>query len=110
MENFVKVCATSDVPEGEMKIFTQGSTKFLIGNKDGKFFSLLNQCPHASGSLGDGMIDSDGYVMCHLHSWRFDHQTGKCPDGQNCSIPIFEIKEKDGDIYINEKQLAEQVL
>lgn len=106
MDNFAKACSASEIPDGEMRIFVQAGVRFLIGNKDGKFFAMLNQCPHADGSLGDGMINDEGSVICPLHSWKFDHKTGQCPE-QNSSTPIFDVEERDGDVYINEAQLEE---
>ncbi|WP_316506356.1 glutamate synthase-related protein [Nitrosopumilus sp.] len=104
---FVKVCKTSDIPEGEMKIFNKNLIEFVVIHKDSKFHALYNKCPHMGGSLGDGTIDEDGYVTCPLHNWQFDGETGKGPEGYEDSVPAFET-EVDGDnVFINAAQLSE---
>lgn len=107
MSEFVKVCNVSDIPEGKMKIFSKNMIEFVVIHQDSKFHALYNKCPHMGGSLGDGTIDEKGYITCPLHSWQFNGQTGKGPEGYEDSVPSFETDVVNGTVFINANQLSE---
>ncbi|MAF13784.1 MAG: hypothetical protein CMI53_02740 [Parcubacteria group bacterium] len=107
MGNNLKVCSTSEIPKGEMRVFSKHGVQFLIYNKNNEFFALYNHCPHADGSLGEGMVNEEGYIMCPLHSWKFHHKTGKAPEGQDHSVPTFDIEVRNNEIYFDEQQLMD---
>ena len=104
---FVKVCKVSDIPDGEMRIFNKNMIEFVMVNRDSKFHAMYNKCPHMGGSLGDGTIDNNGYVTCPLHSWQFDTETGKGPEGYEDSVPTFETDVVGENVFINAAQLSE---
>ena len=46
----------------------------------GGYRVIDNACPHASAPLCDGTL-LNGKVVCHLHLWEFDLETGACDAG-----------------------------
>ncbi|MEJ1977572.1 MAG: Rieske (2Fe-2S) protein [Acetobacteraceae bacterium] len=50
------VALTSDIPEGERKLFTIGGRPIVVFNVKGDYFALLNKCPHQGASLCHGHI------------------------------------------------------
>jgi hypothetical protein len=57
------------------------------------------------GSLGKGTIQND-YVVCPWHSWQFHRVTGEARPGIPVAVPQYELKEEDGDLYINRTALT----
>lgn len=104
---FVKVCNVSYIPDGDMRIFNKNMIEFVMVNRNSKFYAMYNKCPHMGGSLGDGTIDDNGYVTCPLHSWQFDTETGKGPEGYEDSVPTFETDVVGENVFINAAQLSE---
>ena len=51
-------------------------------------FVVQRRCPHRNADLGEfGQIDGDNLV-CTLHGWRFDVNTGKCLNAAEKSVRI----------------------
>ena len=51
-------------------------------------FVVQRRCPHRNADLGEfGQIDGDNLV-CTLHGWRFDVNTGKCLNASEKSVRI----------------------
>lgn len=87
----------------------------VIYHRDGKYYGLINKCPHEGGSLFHGpcmgLVESNSpgtyrynsdieVVRCPWHGWEFDIRTGKLivdPDGMRArpvkveaGVPVFE--------------------
>lgn len=63
------------------------------------FRACQNTCPHAGGSLGEGLVQGDE-VTCPLHGWQFDLKTGACLDGSGNDIKIYDVQVKEGKVGI----------
>ena len=55
--------------------------------------------PHASAPLCDGAV-LDGKVVCHLHLWEFDLETGRCDVGDEWSVQVYENRVVDGRLEV----------
>ena len=64
------------IPPGEGRTFSVGGVRIAIFHtRDGGVFATQADCPHRGGPLADGLTGG-GMVVCPLHSWKFDLQTG----------------------------------
>ena len=104
-DEFMPICKVSEVPPGEMRVFNLNHIEVLIYNQNGDFKALYNKCPHMGGSLADGDIDTDGYVICPLHGWQFNPDTGKGPSGYDDSVPTFKVRVAADDVLISRKDI-----
>jgi len=75
-----KVAEASDFPPGSSRVVYYGGDQVAIFNVGGRLLAVSNRCPHANGSLADGVIE-DGSVTCPTHRSRFDLVTGQPLDG-----------------------------
>ena len=75
----VRVCSTSDVPEGEARRFDVGGRLVAVANCGGEGFRALDAiCSHAHYFLDEGEIDCDlGTIECPKHGSTFDLETGR---------------------------------
>ena len=95
---FFKVAEVSEIPEGEMKIVSNGVA--VVAKADGRFYAFGNVCPHAAGPIGDGFLDGC-IVECPWHAGRWDVRTGKALTLLATSdIPLFELRVTGDDIEI----------
>ena len=91
----------SQVPIGEGKTFEIGGLRIAVfRGRDGKLFSTQAFCPHKSALLADGIVGS-GKVICPLHSYQFDLETGK-PIANGCEpLQTYFVKlSEDGNLQL----------
>ncbi len=77
---FIPVAKTKDVKPGQLKgVRARGGYEFTLANVDGRYFAFQAYCPHQRWPLKWGAIDR-GTLVCALHLWRFDLETGEVLD------------------------------
>lgn len=96
---WIKVAQIGDLPSGE------GKTVDCLGNaialfNDGCIFKAIeNECPHAGGSLGEGML-SDGCVVCPLHQWTFCLENGRFLRNESVRLKTYPTKVEGEDVFV----------
>ena len=48
------------------------SERIMIKNDDGEIYEINRYCPHNGADLCKAKINSDNYLICPRHGWRFD--------------------------------------
>ena len=56
-------------------------------------------CPHRGGALDEGEIE-DGAVLCPLHAWAFDLETGQMRGRPTVCVPTYRVDVKAGEILV----------
>ena len=96
---FIKACKLSDLVEGEGKRLIIEDVDIAVFKVNGKVFALSNVCPHQHTRLiYDGFIEN-GFVICPLHGWQFNLESGSMPTGSK-GLDTFETMIKDDEIYV----------
>ncbi len=82
----------SDVPEGGCLLVRAGNREIGVYRVNGRFYAMLNRCPHLGGPLcaGQGVTEiyapapgdvrgnsERAFVACPWHNWEFDLRTGQ---------------------------------
>lgn len=80
------------------RVKADGKTICLVGY-EGKIFALSARCPHAGGDLTQGWC-KEGKLICPLHRYSFDLETGKGSEGQNDYIDSYPVEVREDDIYV----------
>jgi nitrite reductase (NADH) small subunit len=97
----IGVCLGSpqDIPLGQGRIYlVDGQALAVFRRRDGRIFTLENVCPHRGGPLADGLL-GDGEVVCPLHGWRFDLETGRGLTDP-CGVRSFATRVVAGLVYV----------
>jgi NAD(P)H-dependent nitrite reductase small subunit len=108
---FTFACTIDELPKNceRGKAVTLDDREIAIFNIDGAIYATSNICPHEmSPILAAGAIDCAARtITCPLHNWIFDIPTGQLIIGQlsgaSGSIPIYEVKLADGEVWVREK-------
>jgi nitrite reductase/ring-hydroxylating ferredoxin subunit len=81
-----------ELPEGGRLLVDAGGRSIGVFRQNGRYYALLNRCPHQGGELcrGDlvGVLESSGpgefrfnpdrrLLVCPWHGWEFDLETGQ---------------------------------
>jgi nitrite reductase/ring-hydroxylating ferredoxin subunit len=80
------------------KVKVGGKTLCLVGYEN-KIFALSAKCPHAGGDLTAGWC-KEGKLICPVHRYSFNLETGKGSEGQNDYINSYPVEIRDKAIYV----------
>lgn len=56
-------------------------------------------CPHAGGVLAGGRC-KDGKLICPIHRYEYDLESGKGAPGQYDYIDVYQVETKSDGIYV----------
>jgi 3-phenylpropionate/trans-cinnamate dioxygenase ferredoxin subunit len=100
-ENFVRVCALSELPEdGALGVEVEGVPIALVRTGD-EVFALYDVCSHEEVPLSEGEI-YDHTLECWLHGSCFDVRTGK-PTGPPATKPVatYPVRVTGDDVFVS---------
>jgi len=108
MENFIKICKTSEIQNNKgRKYMLDDNCEIAVFRINGKFYAFDNICPHNhTPKISEGFIKGD-YVICPVHLYFFNINTGKSRFNVGGKLRIFETKVEDDFLFVNlpEKKL-----
>jgi 3-phenylpropionate/trans-cinnamate dioxygenase ferredoxin subunit len=101
-EEFTRIGALAEVPEGELRAFEMSSGRACVGHSGSGVFAIGDECTHQGCSLSeDGELMPDGIIECTCHGSRFDPETGEPVQGPATDpVPVFQTRIVDGWIEI----------
>ena len=96
----VAVCHEWDIPVGLGRSFLVGGHLVAVFKaRDGKVFAVGGTCPHKNGPLADGMIVGH-QVVCPLHAFRFEADTGACDQPNVCAVATFPVAVEGDTVFV----------
>jgi 3-phenylpropionate/trans-cinnamate dioxygenase ferredoxin component len=95
----VKVARLADLGPGTGLAVYVGGRDVALFNLGGEVVAIGNECPHQSGSLGDGQLEGE-IVICPLHGWEFDARSGACMTVPGESVPRFRVRIEADEILV----------
>ena len=100
-ENWVRVAAVADVPEGGVIAVRLGDREIALYHlPGGEYRATDNVCTHEYAQLSDGWLEN-GEIECPLHAARFDIRTGKalCAPAEK-ALEVFPVKAEGADLLL----------
>ena len=99
--NWTRITHAENIPVREGRSVKIGDVDLAIFNLEGRFLAIENQCPHQGGPLCDGIV-SGTTVVCPLHGWRFDLETGAAVRATlPACLTIFPTRVEDGIVMVD---------
>ncbi len=100
MSEFQLACATSDVPEGGMRLVELEDRLAIVFNVGDNFYCIDDVCTHDGGPLSDGeLIGCE--IKCPRHGAKFDITTGRALTMPATEDTIcHEVKLDGGSVYV----------
>lgn len=102
MEEWIRVCDTKSLKDGDMLDFDHDDRKVLLAKAGGKVFATDRICTHAYADLATGILNEEEQtVTCPLHLSTFKLDTG-VPQNLPAEEPlkIYKVKIQENGIYI----------
>lgn len=107
------VARAADIPEGGHIVVTVGRRSIGVFRLGGKYYGLLNRCPHEGAELcrgrmvshlesdkpGEYRFDSSRKLLaCPWHGWEFDVVTGRSFfDPQRTRVRTYPVTVEQGE-------------
>ena len=90
---WIEIPPETDLPmEGQVRSLRVQGRMVCMARKGGKLLAMKNQCPHAGGPMGMGWLNEKGDIVCPLHRFTFDPQSGRSTDGQSFYVEVYEVR------------------
>jgi nitrite reductase (NADH) small subunit len=74
--HWIWLTEVGNVPQREGRLVEIGGRQLAVFNLGERFVVIDNRCPHKGGPLSDGIVAGDS-VVCPLHGWKVNLQTGR---------------------------------
>ena len=58
------------------------------------------KCPHAGGTLAEGYLDVSGNIVCPLHRYKFNMETGRNISGEGYFLKTFPVEIRDEGVFV----------
>jgi len=100
MGQFVRVADTNDIPEGKLRGFEIGHSRFVVAHTSEGFFAVVDECTHDGAPISNGKVRGTE-IMCTRHGARFDLKTGAVT-APPAIVPIdtLTVKVDKSDILV----------
>ena len=96
-----RVTAIENIPPLEGRAVVIGGVEVAIFNLKDRFVTIENRCPHKGGPLCDGIV-SGTTVVCPLHGWRFDLNSGVAVRASMpACVTTFPTRVEDGIVCVD---------
>lgn len=99
MPEWVKVAENMPVKEASVRKVKANNRDICLIGFEGKWYAVSAKCPHAGGELAGGWC-KDGSIICPLHRYQYNLETGRGAAGQGDYIDTFPIEVCDDGIYV----------
>lgn len=101
--NWHKIADNADeiiFQENKLTELTVGGKTICLVKKEDEIFACAPKCPHAGGHLADGYIDVQGNIVCPLHRYRFNPETGRNISGEGYFLKTYKVELREDGLYI----------
>lgn len=108
---FAEVCGSKDIFEGKGKkiqFSEDDDLQVAVIRLDGKLHCLDNICPHRHAPrIFEGIIKK-GNVMCPLHGWTYDIESGENINKHQGlkGLRKWGVFEKNGRVFVEKPELT----
>jgi nitrite reductase/ring-hydroxylating ferredoxin subunit len=89
--SWTSLCELPELTEGQGKYVEIGGFQLAVFLSRGQVRVIDNECPHAGGDLVHGWIEA-GCVVCPLHCWPFNLETGQLRDAPGVTIRVYPVR------------------
>lgn len=98
----VRICATTDLAEGEARRFELDGGAVAVAMVDGEVFAIGDTCSHADYSLSAGYLDRlECALECPKHGSLFSLRTGDALT-LPATIPVatYDVQIDNGEVWV----------
>ena len=84
---------------GLMEINIDGKT-ICLAKQHGSLLGCAAKCPHAGGHMVNGHVDALGNIVCPLHRYKFNLQTGRNVSGEGYFLKAYPVEIREDGVFV----------
>jgi nitrite reductase/ring-hydroxylating ferredoxin subunit len=100
--SWVAVASEKELDTEERLVVTLNGQSVLLLRREGVIYAIGNQCPHLGCSLKRGQLNRY-LLVCPCHSWTFDIRTGEMTIAREITLPVYQVKSENHQIFLEQK-------
>ena len=99
----VRVCQVDDVVAGELRGFqvTGVTWPVMMTILDGAVVAFPGVCPHDDVSFVDYGVLVERGVVCRVHGYRFDLDTGRCEHQPQLELRRYRVTLVGSELWVD---------
>ncbi|MCV7282249.1 Rieske 2Fe-2S domain-containing protein [Mycolicibacterium flavescens] len=103
--NAVHVGGLAAIPEGAPHGVEVAGVDLVLIRVGNDISALHGRCAHRGARMADGHIEGN-LLVCDLHGWRYDTNTGIAPVNPSVGLTKFRAWVTDGEVYVDESAVS----
>lgn len=92
---------TDQLPDGVPIETEVAGKKVCLLRRGGDIFAFTATCPHAGARLCEGRLNPQGNLVCPLHKYIFNPETGRNVSGEGYKLFRYPVEIQDRNIFIS---------
>lgn len=85
--------------EGLAQVKAGGKLLCIARYKD-LLYACAAKCPHAAAPLVNGYVNVQGDIVCPVHRYKFNLQSGKNTTGEGYHLRTYPVEEREDGWYV----------
>ncbi len=91
------------IQEGTMMVFELKGEKICITRTSHGAYAVQDRCPHNGASLSKGFCTVKNEIVCPLHRYSYDLESGKGTSGGGFALKTYPIRCEEQGVYVGIK-------
>jgi len=83
-----------------MTVVEVNGKNICVARWNNEWYAFAAKCPHASGKMDEGFIDSLGNVVCPVHRYRFSLKNGRNTSGEGYYLKTYKLEMRGTALYV----------
>jgi glutamate synthase domain-containing protein 2/nitrite reductase/ring-hydroxylating ferredoxin subunit len=97
----VRVATLADLADNTPTTARVSGVDLVLVRQGDDVRALYGRCAHRGALMSDGRIEGD-LLVCGLHGWRYEIQTGVAPVNPAVTLATFPTSVSDGSVYVDQ--------
>jgi nitrite reductase/ring-hydroxylating ferredoxin subunit len=89
-----------DFADNDIAIAEVRGRKICVAKFRDRVFSFAYKCPHAGGFLAEGYLDAVGNIVCPVHRYKYDVQSGRNTSGEGYYLRNWPVEIREDGVYV----------
>ncbi|ANI40316.1 glutamate synthase-related protein [Mycolicibacterium vaccae] len=102
----LRVASLSEIPENVPYAIVAAGVDVVLIRRGDDVSALSGRCAHRGALMSDGRVEG-GLVVCGVHGWRYEIDSGVSPVNPAIALATFPAWVSDGSVYVDESAIAE---
>lgn len=94
------VARASEIGDGDIVPVTAEGVEMIVYRSGGRLHAAQRHCLHQRADLAEGIV-SGGFLVCALHGWRFDAETGVHEMSPMNCLATYPVREVAGEVQVS---------